>query len=158
MVAGTRAYVSAPDQRISEDMKTALRARDKRRLGAIRLMLAAIRQREVDTRATLDDPQVLAILDKMVKQRRESIVQYDAAARDDLAAVERFELDVIQGYLPSPLSDADIERLIEAAVAETGANNLRDMGKVMAQLKPQVLGRPDLATISAKVKTRLSSR
>lgn len=139
-------------------MKTALRARDKRRLGAIRLMLAAIRQREVDTRATLDDPQVLAILDKMVKQRRESIVQYDAAARDDLAAVERFELDVIQGYLPSPLSDADIERLIEAAVAETGANNLRDMGKVMAQLKPQVLGRPDLATISAKVKTRLSSR
>ncbi|MBA2492504.1 MAG: GatB/YqeY domain-containing protein [Gammaproteobacteria bacterium] len=145
-------------ERISEDMKTALRARDKRRLGAIRLMLAAIRQREVDTRATLDDPQVLAILDKMVKQRRESIVQYDAAARDDLAAVERFELDVIQGYLPSPLSDADIERLIEAAVAETGANNLRDMGKVMAQLKPQVLGRADLATISAKVKTRLSSR
>ncbi len=145
-------------ERISEDMKTALRARDKRRLGAIRLMLAAIRQREVDTRTTLDDPQVLAILDKMVKQRRESIVQYDAAARDDLAAVERFELDVIQGYLPSPLSDADIERLIEAAVAETGANNLRDMGKVMAQLKPQVLGRADLATISAKVKTRLSSR
>ncbi len=145
-------------ERISEDMKTALRARDKRRLGAIRLMLAAIRQREVDTRATLDDPQVLAILDKMVKQRRESIVQYDAAARDDLAAVERFELDVIQGYLPSPLSDGDIDRLIEAAVVETGASGARDMGKIMAQIKPQMQGRADLATVSAKVKTRLSSR
>jgi len=145
-------------ERISEDMKTALRARDKQRLGAIRLMLAAIRQREIDTRTTLDDPQVLEILDKMVKQRRESIAQYDAAARDDLAAVERFEIDVIQGYLPSPLSDADIERLIEAAVVETDAGNARDMGKVMAQLKPQVQGRADLTTISAKVKTRLSSR
>lgn len=144
--------------RINEDMKTALRARDKQKLGAIRLMLAEIRQREIDTRTSLDDADVLAILDKMVKQRRESIAQYEAAGRDDLAAQERFELDVLQSYLPVPLSDTEIERLVEAAVSETGAASARDMGKVMARLKPQVQGRADMAAISARVKLRLSLR
>ncbi|MGH8503024.1 MAG: GatB/YqeY domain-containing protein [Gammaproteobacteria bacterium] len=144
--------------RITEDMKAALRARDKPRLGAIRLMLAAIRQREIDTRAELDDTQVLAILDKMIKQRRESIAQYDAAHREDLAAKERFELDVIQGYLPAQLSEAEIGRLIETAVRETGAGGPQDMGKVMASLKPQMQGRADMGAVGARVKARLTGR
>lgn len=143
--------------RINEDMKTALRARDQQKLNAIRLMLAEIRQREIDTRTSLDDTDVLAILDKMLKQRRESIAQFEAAERDDLAAKERFEINVIQGYLPAPLCDAEIERLIAAAVAETGATAARDMGKVMAHLKPQVQGRADMKAISARVKTRLTA-
>lgn len=144
--------------RISEDMKVALRARDKPRLGAIRLILAAIKQREIDTRRVLNDAEVLAILDKMVKQRRESIAQYQSARRDDLAMVEQFELELIRGYMPAALSDEEVGRLIDAALAETGASGPRDMGKVIGLLKPQLQGRADMGAVSTRVKARLSER
>ncbi len=144
--------------RLSEDMKTALRAGDKARLGAIRLMLAAIKQREVDTRQALDDTQVLGVLDKMVKQRRESIAQYQAARRDDLVSSERFELEVISDYLPAALSETEVEHLIDAALEATGARSMQDIGKVMGYLKPQLQGRADMASVSIRVKTRLTAR
>lgn len=144
--------------RISEDMKAALRARDKPRLGAIRLILAAIKQREIDTRRVLNDAEVLAILDKMVKQRRESITQYQSARRDDLAMVEQFELELIRGYMPAALSDEEVGGLIDAALAETGASGPRDMGKVIGFLKPQLQGRADMGAVSTRVKARLSER
>jgi uncharacterized protein YqeY len=142
--------------RITEDMKTAMRAADKPRLGTIRMMLAAVKQVEVDTRAPLDDTQVLAVLDKMVKQRRESIEQYRGAGRDDLADAEAQELEVIQSYLPEPLSEADIAAMIDAAIADAGASSVRDMGQVMGLLKPRIQGRADMAAVSAQVKARLA--
>ena len=144
-------------QRIQDDMKSALKAGDKQRLGTLRLIHAAVQQREVDERVLLTDQQVLETLDKMVKQRRESIVQYEQGSRDDLAEQERFEIGVIQHYLPEPLSDAEIDALVDDAIAETGAAGIRDMGKVMAIVKPAVQGRADVGAVSAKVKTRLSS-
>ncbi len=142
-------------QRIQDDMKTAMKAGDKPRLGAVRLILAAIKQREVDERIELDDTQVLAVLDKMVKQRRDSVVQYAAAGREDLASVERFEIEVCQGYLPQPLSEAEVAVLIDTAIAATGAAGMKDMSRVMAQLKPQVQGRADMGAVSALIKQRL---
>jgi len=144
--------------RITDDMKAALRAGDKPRLAAIRLMLAAIKQREVDARSEVDDTQVLAILDKMVKQRRESIAQYESARRPDLAAIEQFELETIQGYMPAMLNDAELEALIDTAISTIGASGVKDMGKVISVLRPQVQGRADMAAVSARVKTRLSDR
>jgi uncharacterized protein YqeY len=144
-------------QRLVEDMKTAMKAGEKRRLGVIRLINAAIKQREVDERIELDDTQVLAVLDKMLKQRRDSITQYEAAKREDLAEQERYEIGVCQEYLPAALSDDEIAALIEMAVAAAGALSQKDMGKVMALLKPQVQGRADVGAVSALVKQRLSS-
>ncbi len=142
--------------RITEDMKSAMRAGDKPRLGTIRLMLAAVKQVEVDTRVSLDDTQVLAVLDKMVKQRRESIEQYRGAGRDDLADVEVRELEVIQSYLSEPLSEGEITAMIDAAISETGASSVRDMGQVMGLIKPRIQGRADMAAVSAQVKARLA--
>jgi uncharacterized protein YqeY len=146
---------SAIKGQIQEDMKNAMRSQDKERLAVIRLILAALKQREVDERIELADADVLAILDKMVKQRRESIVQYEAGNRPDLAEKEAAEITVIQHYLPAQLSDAEIEALIDAAIKESNAASMRDMGKVMGILKPKVQGRADVAAISAKVKERL---
>lgn len=143
-------------QRLTEDMKTAMKAGDKRRLGIIRLINAAIKQREVDERIELDDPQILAVLDKMVKQRRDSITQYEAVKRTDLADQERFEIDVCQEYMPAALSAEEIHLLVATAVAQSGASSMKDMGKVMAILRPQVQGRADVGAVSALVKQRLS--
>ena len=133
-----------------------MRARDAARLSAIRLILAAIKQKEVDERVELDDPAVLSILEKMVKQRRESIAQFEAAGRTDLAAAEKFELGVLCAYLPQPLDDAGIEAEVATAVAATGASGIKDMGKVMAVLKGRLAGRADLGKVSALVRQRLS--
>ena len=141
---------------LTDDMKTAMKGGDKARLGVIRLILAAIKQREVDERIELDDPQVLAVLEKMVKQRRDSISQYDAANRQDLADIERAELAVIDTYLPAKLDDAAIQAAIEAAVAETGASSPSDMGKLMAVLKPRLAGQADMGEVSKLVKLRLT--
>ncbi len=143
--------------KIQEDMKNAMRQQEKERLAAIRLILAAIKQREVDERILLTDEQVLVVLDKMLKQRRESITQYQAGHRQDLADKEAAEILIIQSYLPAPLSTAEIETLIDMAIQETGAVSAKDMGKVMALLKPKVQGRADVGGISNKVKERLSS-
>jgi len=140
--------------RIQDDMKTAMRAKDKQRLGAIRLILAAIKQREVDERIELSDVQTLAVLEKMIKQRRESLVQYQNAGREDLAAQESFEIEMIQAYLPAPLSEADLDVAISQAIAATGAQSVRDMGKVMALIKEQAQGRADMTVVSARVKAR----
>jgi uncharacterized protein YqeY len=151
--------VSSPlKARISNDMKAALRAGDKSRLSAIRLMLTAIKQREIDTRSELDDAQVLSILDKMIKQRRESIAQYESARREDLVALERFEIEVIQAYMPAALDDAEVYHLIDAALTETGASRAQDIGRVMSRLKPQLQGRTDMARVAARVKARLTNR
>jgi uncharacterized protein len=143
--------------RLQDDMKAAMRAREQPRLTTIRLILAAIKQREIDERTELDDAEVLVVLDKLAKQRRESITQYRAAERTDLADREAFELDIIQGYLPAALEPAELDRLIEEALAATGAASMRDMGKVMAKLKPQLQGRADMAEVSDKVKARLNT-
>ena len=141
--------------RLQSDMKTAMKAGEKERLGVIRLILAAIKQREVDERIELDDAAVLAVLDKMVKQRRESVSQYEAANLEDLAAVERAEITVIQSYLPAPLGDDEIEALIAAAIEETGAAGPSGMGKVMAVLREPMQGRADMTVVSARVKQQL---
>jgi len=143
--------------RIQEDVKLAMRARDKERTGTLRLVTAAIKQVEVDTRTTLDDAAVLAVLDKMVKQRRESLAQYEQAGRDDLAAQERYELDLLAAYLPEPLSQEELDALLDAAIAETGAAGMQDMGKVMGVLKPQVQGRADMKALSGAVRARLNA-
>jgi hypothetical protein len=142
--------------RIAEAMKDALRARDKARLGAIRLIMADIKRVEVDERIDPDDTRVLAILDKMVKQRRDSIEQYRNGGRDDLAAQEEAELAVIQEFLPAQLSDEELETLIEAAIADTGAGSMKDMGKVMGVIRPKVQGRADMGAVSQRIKARLS--
>lgn len=144
-------------QQITEDMKTAMRGGDKQRLGVIRLILAAVKQREVDERIELDDTQTIAVLEKMLKQRKDSVSQYAAAGREDLADVERAEMAVIEGYLPAKLSDAEVDALIEAAITETGASNARDMGKVVAAVKTKAAGRADMGQVSARIKTRLGS-
>ena len=149
---------SAIKDKITEDMKDAMRAQDKERLSTIRLILAALKQREVDERIVLTDENVLAILDKMLKQRRESITQYEAANRKDLADKEATEMKVIQAYLPSQLSEAEIIAMIDAAIKESGANSVRDMGKVMGIIKPKVQGRADVAVVSNQIKDRLSSQ
>ena len=140
--------------RIQDDMKAAMRARDKQRLGAIRLILAAIKQREVDERIDLNESQTLAVLERMIKQRRESLAQYQSAGREDLAAQEAFEIELIQSYLPTPLSEAELDALIAHAIAATGAQSVRDMGKVMAAIKDQAQGRVDMAEVSTQIKIR----
>jgi len=142
--------------RITEDMKTAMRARDKERLGTIRLIQAAIKQKEVDERIELDDSQVLAVLDKMVKQRRDSIEQFSKAGRQDLADKETAELAIIQEYMPAALSEAEVLAIIDEVISATGAASPRDMGKVMGALKPRLQGRADMGSVSGLVKSRLS--
>ena len=143
-------------ERINEDMKAAMKARETARLSAIRLLLSAIKQREVDERIQLDDAAVLAVIDKMLKQRRDSIAQYQTAGRQDLVDVEQFEADLLQSYLPAGLSDEEIDAAVKAAVAETGAAGPGDMGKVMALLKPRLAGRADMSEVSKRVKGALS--
>lgn len=140
---------------ISDDMKTAMRAKDSARLNAIRLLLAAIKQREVDERIELIDSQVIEVIEKMLKQRRDSISQYEAASRQDLADAEKFEVGVLQTYLPQPLSDDEVATLLDTAIAETGAAGVKDMGKVMALVKPQIIGRADVGKVSGMIKVRL---
>jgi uncharacterized protein YqeY len=141
---------------IIDDMKAAMKGGEKARLGVIRLITAAIKQREVDERIELDDEQVLIVLDKMVKQRRDSIKQYTDAGREDLAAIEEAEVEIIQAYLPAALSEDEIAAIVEAAIAQTGASSMADMGKVMGIVKPQVQGRGDMGAVSGIVKQKLS--
>jgi hypothetical protein len=143
-------------ERITEDMKTAMRGAQKERLGTVRMILAGIKQREVDERVSLDDPQVLAVIDKMVKQRKESIAQFAAGGRADLAAKEAAEIALLQEYLPTPLSAAEIEVLIRAAIAKSGAASIKDMGKVMGLLKSELAGRADMGAVSAQIKQKLA--
>jgi len=142
-------------EKIQDDMKSAMRNKEKQRLGTIRLIQAAIKQKEVDERISLDDTQVLAVLDKMLKQRRDSLAQYEQAGRTDLAEQESFEIDVIKNYLPQSLSAEELTQLIDNAVEQTGATSNKDMGKVMGILKPQVQGRADMKQVSELVKQRL---
>lgn len=142
-------------ERILDDMKSAMRAKESARLGAIRLLMAAMKQREVDERITLDDAAIVAIVDKLIKQRRDSAAQYTAGNRQDLADAERFEIDVLSAYMPAALPEAEIEAAIAAAIAQTGATGPADMGKLMGLLKPQLAGRADMAAVSAKVKAAL---
>ena len=140
---------------INEDVKTAMRGKEKERLAALRFVTAAIKQREVDERIELDDAQVLAVLGKMVKQHRDSIGQYEKAERKDLIEKERFELDIVLSYLPQPLSEDEVNALIDAAIAAAGAASMKDMGKVMGRLKPELQGRADMGKVSGLVKARL---
>ena len=144
-------------ERLQEDMKTAMRAGQKERLGTIRLILAAVKQREVDERITLDDSQVIAALEKMGKQRRESIAQFESGGRSDLVAKETAELAIITAYLPAQLSDAELDALIQAAIEQTGAATVKDMGRVMSLIKSQAQGRADMAAVGARIKARLSA-
>ena len=141
--------------RITEDMKSAMKARETERLAAIRLLLAAIKQREVDERITLDDAAVAAVVDKLIKQRRDSLSQYEQAGREDLAAIERAEIDVLTPYLPTQMSAGEVAAAIKAAIAQTGAAGPADMGKVMGVLKPQLAGKTDLSAVSQQVKAAL---
>lgn len=143
-------------ERIQSEIKEAMRAQDKQQLGTLRLITAAIKQIEVDERIEVDDARLLIILDKMVKQRKESIHQYEAAGRNDLVAVEQYELDLIRRYLPTPLSDDEINALVAEAIQATQAEKMADMGKVMAHLKPQLQGRADMSTVSALIKAQLT--
>jgi len=141
--------------RITDDMKAAMRSGEKERLGAIRMITAAIKQREVDERITLDDAQVISVLEKMIKQRKESVVLFLAGKRQDLADKESAEIALLQTYMPAALGDAEIEALINAAISSSGAARIKDMGKVMALIKSQVAGRADMAAVGAKIKARL---
>ena len=142
-------------QQITDDMKAAMKAGEKERLGVIRLILAALKQREVDERIVLDDAQVMAILEKMLKQRRDSIEQYSIANREDLAAVERAEVAVIQAYMPTPLSSEELDRIVAKAIADSGATSVREMGKVVGLVKPLVAGRADMGRVSELIKAKL---
>jgi uncharacterized protein YqeY len=144
-------------ERIQEDMKSAMRSGEKEKLANIRLILSAVKQREVDERIVLDDSQVLAAIEKMIKQRKESIVQFEAGGRADLVAKESAELALLQAYMPEQLGDAELDALIAAAVASTGATSIKDMGKVMAQVKAAAAGRADMGAVSARIKARLST-
>ena len=144
-------------ERINEDMKSAMRARETARLAAVRLLLAAIKQKEVDERIELDDAGVQTVIDKMLKQRRDSITQYAAAGRDDLVAAEKFEAEVLAAYMPAALSEAEIDAAVAAAIAATGAAAPGDMGKVMAVLKPELAGRADMSEVSRRVRARLAA-
>jgi len=141
---------------ISEDMKTAMRAKDSVRLGAIRLLQSAIKQREVDERIELDDQNVIAVIEKMLKQRRDSITAYESANRQDLADIEKFEVTVLQTYLPQALTEDEVIILLDKIIADTNASGIKDMSKVMAALKPQILGRADMGKVSGLIKSRLS--
>ena len=143
-------------ERITEDMKSAMRSGDKERLATIRLILAAIKQREVDERITLDDMQVLSVIEKMIKTRKESIVQFKSGGREDLVARETREIELLQGYLPSQLSEGEVDALIAEAIAESGATSIKEMGKAMALLKQKAQGRADMAAASAKLKAKLT--
>jgi uncharacterized protein len=142
-------------ERITDDMKAAMRSGEKERLGVIRMITAAIKQREVDERITLDDAQVLSVLEKMIKQRKESLVQFQAGNRQDLVDKEAAEITLLQGYMPSQLSDTEIDGLIQDAITATGAASIKDMGKVMAVIKGKAQGRADMAAVGAKIKTKL---
>jgi uncharacterized protein YqeY len=141
---------------ITEDMKAAMRARATARLSTIRLLLAAIKQKEVDERIEVSDADVVGIVDKMIKQRHESIAHFDAGGRPELAAAERAEIEILQGYLPQPLSEAEVEALIAAAIADAGVSSAAAMGKVMAALRPRLAGRADMARVAARVKAKLA--
>ncbi|MDP3678479.1 MAG: GatB/YqeY domain-containing protein [Methylotenera sp.] len=141
---------------ITEDMKTAMRAKDSARLGAIRLLQAAIKQREVDERIELTDADVIAAIEKMLKQRRDSIAAYESAKRDDLADIEKYEVSVLQTYLPQQLTEAEVLSILEQVVLDTGAAGIKDMGKVMAAIKPLVAGKADMGKVSGLIKTRLA--
>lgn len=143
-------------EQLAEDLKSALRAKDRERLSVLRMLLSAIRQKEIDERIDLDDKDVLAVVEKMIKQRRDAEKQYRDAGRDELADAEAAEIVVLEGYLPEPLDDAALSEMIDAAITETGAESMRDMGKVMGVLKPKVQGRADMGAVSAKVKEKLS--
>ncbi|NIL94625.1 MAG: GatB/YqeY domain-containing protein [Woeseiaceae bacterium] len=140
---------------ITDDMKSALKAGEKDRLKVVRLILAAIKQVEVDTRAELDDAGVLSVLDKMVKQRRDSVEQFEKGGRDDLAAIERAEIEILETYLPEQLAEEELDAMISEAISATGAESIRDMGKVMGQIKAQAAGRADMGAVGARVKARL---
>ena len=142
--------------RINEDMKNAMRARETVRLGALRLLLAAVKQREVDERITLDDAGVVSVVEKMIKQRKDSIAQYEKAARQDLADKEKYEISVIEAYLPKQLSQAEVEAVVAEAIASTGAKSPADMGKVMGVVKPKLAGKADMGKVSAIVKSKLA--
>jgi uncharacterized protein YqeY len=144
-------------ERINEDMKAAMRASDKERLSTIRMAQAAIKQREVDERTTLDDAQVIAVIEKMVKQRRESIAQFEQGGRADLAAKEATEIELLQGYLPAPLSEAELDAIIREAITASGASSIKDMGKVMAAVKAKAAGRADMGAVSARIKASLGA-
>jgi hypothetical protein len=141
---------------LQDDMKSSMKGGEKKRLGVIRLMLAAIKQIEVDERIELDNARIISVIDKMAKQRRESIAQFTTAARDDLIAIEQNELEIIQEYLPAALSEAEINQLIEQSITSTGAASIKEMGKVMGILKPQLQGRADMGKVSQLIKARLS--
>lgn len=145
-------------ERIQNDMKDTMKARDQKRLGVIRLLLAAIKQREVDERIVLDDNQILAVIEKMLKQRRDSLTQFQDAGRQDLADQESYEMTVLNEYLPDQLNETELTNLIEDALKETGATSMKDMGKVMAILKPKIQGRADAADVSKKIKAFLESQ
>ena len=141
---------------ITEDMKSAMRAKETERLNAIRLLLAALKQKEVDDRVTLTDADVISIIEKMLKQRRDSITQFEAAKRQDLADKEKFEVGILEAYMPQAMSEADVSKAIDEAIKSSGAAGMKDMGKVMAALKPLLAGRADMATVSVLIKTKLS--
>jgi len=143
-------------EQLNEDMKAAMKAREAEKLAALRLLLAAVKQREVDERITLDDAQLIAVIDKMIKQRNDSIAQYEKAARQDLADKEKFEISVLEGYLPQQLSQAEVDAAVAEAIAATGAKSAADMGKVMGVLKPRLAGRADMGKVSGLVKSRLA--
>ena len=143
--------------RITEDMKNAMRAKDSERLGTIRMITSAIKQREVDERITLDDTQVLSVVEKMIKTRRESIAQFQTGGREDLVAKEQKEIDLLQAYMPAQLSEAELDALIAESIAESGATSIKEMGKAMALIKSKAQGKADMGTVSAKLKARLGA-
>lgn len=144
-------------KQVLDDIKNAMKAGEKDRLGVLRMLSAAIKQREVDERIDMDDAQVIAVVEKMIKQRRESIRQYTDGGRPELAAKEEAEITLLEPYLPEQLSDAELDQLIAAAIESTGASEMKDMGKVMGQLKPQIQGKADMGAVSAKIKAKLGS-
>ena len=143
--------------RVTEDMKNAMRAKDSERLGTIRMITSAIKQREVDGRITLDDAQVLSVIEKMIKTRKESIAQFQSGGREDLVAKEQKEVDLLQAYLPEQLSEADLDKLIADSIAESGATSIKEMGKAMALIKQKAAGRADMGAVSAKLKAKLGA-
>ena len=147
---------SALKTRINDDVKTAMRSKDKDRLGTLRLLTAAIKQIEVDKRIELDDEQVVAVIEKMLKQRKDSIEQFEKAGRNELAEIEIKEVAILKEFMPEQMSDADVDSLIDEAIASTGAEAMKDMGKVMGLLKPQLAGKADMAAVSGKIKAKLS--
>ena len=149
--------MSALKARITDDMKAAMRAKEKERLGVIRMALAAIKQREVDDKIELDDTQITAVIEKMLKQRRDSIEQFEAAGRTELADQEKFEASILQDYMPEALSEAEIIAAIDKAIADTGASSIKDMGKLMGALKPQLQGRADMGAVSGLIKQKLAA-